>query len=127
MKPCALLYNFSGTKRGRILKGILVPMGIRIKNIEPAEYNRPLGELAGIFEKKEREPYTGINPEEEMMIMCGFSQSMIQELLIRIRKQGMTPVDLKAVLTETNQTWNSLEIYEEIKKEHQLMHGQQHE
>ena len=57
-----------------------------------------------------------------MMIMCGFTQSMIHELLIRIRRQRMAPVDLKAVLTPTNQNWNSLEIYEEIKKEHRMMH-----
>lgn len=123
MKPCVLLYHFQGTRRGRLLKSILVTMGVRIKNVERSEYSRPIGELAGIRkEEKEAESYEGEELPEEMMIMCGFTQSMIQELLIRIRRQRMAPVDLKAVLTPTNQNWNSLEIYEEIKKEHQMMH-----
>lgn len=117
MKPCVLLYHFQGTRRGRLLKSILVTMGVRIKNVERSEYRKPIGELAGIRkEEKEAESYEGEELPEEMMIMCGFTQSMIQELLIRIRRQRMAPVDLKAVLTPTNQNWNSLEIYEEIKK-----------
>ena len=108
---------------GEVLKSILVTMGVRIKNVERSEYRKPIGELAGIRkEEKEAESYEGEELPEEMMIMCGFTQSMIQELLIRIRRQRMAPVDLKAVLTPTNQNWNSLEIYEEIKKEHRMMH-----
>lgn len=85
--------------------------------MERSEYRKPIGELAGIRkEEKEAESYEGEELPEEMMIMCGFTQSMIQELLIRIRRQRMAPVDLKAVLTPTNQNWNSLEIYEEIKR-----------
>ncbi len=125
MKACVLLYHFSGTKRGRILKGILVSMGVRIKNVELSEYGRPLGALAGVLEEEKQKEDGGDDFAEEMMIMCGFTQSMIQELLTRIRRQRMAPVALKAILTETNQNWNSREIYEELKKEHEMMHGRQ--
>jgi hypothetical protein len=108
-----------------MLKGILVTMGVRIKNVESSEYHRSIGELAGVLEgQEEKELCKSGELTEEMMIMCGFAQNMIQELLLRIRKQGMAPVDLKAILTETNQTWTSMEVYEEIKKEHRMMHGQ---
>ena len=54
MKPCVLLYHFQGTRRGRLLKSILVTMGVRIKNVERSEYRKPIGELAGI-RKEEKE------------------------------------------------------------------------
>ena len=41
MKPCVLLYHFQGTRRGRLLKSILVTMGVRIKNVERSEYRKP--------------------------------------------------------------------------------------
>lgn len=100
-------------------------MGVRIKNVELSEYGRPLGALAGVLEEEKQKEDGGDDFAEEMMIMCGFTQSMIQELLTRIRRQRMAPVALKAILTETNQNWNSREIYEELKKEHEMMHGRQ--
>ncbi len=38
-------------------------------------------------------------------------------------EHGLAGVGLKAVVTETNRGWNSLQLFEELKKEHAMMHG----
>ena len=49
----------------------------------------------------------------------------IDALIAGLKKNGAGRVDLKAVLTPTNAGWNSLELYEEIKREHEKMSGNQ--
>ena len=43
-------------------------------------------------------------------------------MLAYLRKEKIQ-IPLKAVLTPTNRHWNSLELYAEIKKEHEQMAG----
>ena len=75
MKPCVLLYHFQGTRRGRLLKSILVTMGVRIKNVERSEYRKPIGELAGIRkEEKEAESYEGEELPEEMRSCADYAE-----------------------------------------------------
>lgn len=120
---CVLLYNMAGTERGRKLKCILVQIGAKIKNVEKKEYLKSIGELVGINAVNEEiTDYEGDGFADEMLVMKGFTGKQIDELSMRMRKNGMDRIDLKAVVTETNQAWNSLELYEEIKKEHEKMH-----
>ena len=56
-----------------------------------------------------------------MMVMCGFTGELLDILLFQMRKQGVGKIPLKAVLTDFNQHWNSLMLYEELKKEHEAM------
>ncbi|HIT90497.1 MAG TPA: DUF3783 domain-containing protein, partial [Candidatus Merdenecus merdavium] len=59
----------------------------------------------------------------EMMVMKGLSSAKIDQIILQFRKNGIGKINLKAVITPSNQSWNSLELYEEIKKEHQEMTG----
>ena len=54
MKETVLYYTPQSTKQSRTLKGILVRMGIRIRNISPQQVNQTVGMLAGVpgFEEK---------------------------------------------------------------------------
>ena len=54
MKETVLYYTPQPTKQSRTLKGILVRMGIRIRNISPQQVNQTVGMLAGVpgFEEK---------------------------------------------------------------------------
>ncbi|WP_412710658.1 DUF3783 domain-containing protein [Clostridium sp. AF37-7] len=40
-----------------------------------------------------------------------------------LRKKGVGRIDYKAVLTPYNMKWDSVQLYEEIKKEHEMMTG----
>lgn len=117
-----LLYNLAGTQRGRKLKFILVQLGARIKNVEKEEYLKPIGELLKAVPVSESPVYEGEGFSEEMLVMDGFTGRQIDELSMRMRKCKLERIDLKAVVTETNQNWNSIELYKEIKKEHEQMH-----
>lgn len=61
---------------------------------------------------------------DEMMVMKGFSNSRLDQFLKGMRKAGIERVDYKAVLTPTNCRWNSWQLYQEIRKEHEAMTGQ---
>lgn len=118
----ALLYNFAGTQKGRKIKFVLIRMGIRIKNIEKKDYLQPAGALAGVpgiladQPEYEKEGFT-----EEMLVMYNFTEKQLDEMLLRFRKEKIPKIDLKAVITQTNCNWNSLKLFEEIKKERQQM------
>lgn len=119
-----LLYNLEGSERGRKIKFVLVRMGVRIKNIKREDYLKPIGALAGINGIEPGDSvYDGPGFTEEMLVMKGFSGSQIDEMLLRFRKEKLEKVDLKAVLTETNKTWDSITLYENLREEHEQMNG----
>ncbi|MCD2492657.1 DUF3783 domain-containing protein [Lacrimispora sp. NSJ-141] len=117
-----LLYNFSGSGIGQKLKSVLLQMRVRIKLVEPDQYLEPIGWLAGIKAiPPSGEVYKGSGFQEQMLIMRGFTGSRIDELLQLLRRHGIPSIPLKAVVTEHNQYWNSLELHGELQKEHAAM------
>lgn len=48
MKETVLYYTPEPARQSRTLKGILVRMGIRIRNISPQQVNQTVGALAGV-------------------------------------------------------------------------------
>ena len=60
--------------------------------------------------------------EDEMLVLNHFTESQMNYMLAYLRKEKIQ-IPLKAVLTPTNRHWNSLELYAEIKKEHEQMAG----
>lgn len=146
-----LLYHFQGTEEAKKLKPVLLRMGIRVRAVEPEEFGKPLGMLAGVKDFKEPEALdrsesiaagdsvTATYAEggagtaesvpadfpELMMVMCGFAGRRVDELLMQMRKGGVPRIDLKAMLTPTNMYWNSREVYEELKREHTEMQKMQ--
>lgn len=97
-----------------------LPFEIRV--VERQEYWMTLGYLAGL----EGSPalgkrYDGPGMEQEMVVFAGFVGDDIDKTLKAFRENGLAGVGLKAVLTETNKNWNSLQLFEELKKEHAQM------
>lgn len=107
------------------LKAVLVRMGIRIKNITPDQTGQTIGYLAGIegFEEQPSGEYPMV--EEEILVMKNFSSRKIDELLMNLRRSGVSKIALKAVITDTNSKWNFYELYQELKKEHETMSGKE--
>lgn len=118
-----LLYNINPEKLNKI-RFVLIRMGVRNKIITKDMYLQTIGYLAGIkgFEKKEEE-YTDEGFNDEMLIMKGFTSNRIDELLRLFRNNSIDKISLKAILTEHNIQWNSLELYKELKDEHEAMNG----
>lgn len=128
MKETVLYFTPKKTPQTAALKGLLIRMGIRIKNIAPEQANEQVGALAGVagFEKANTEVTTGpeaaANLQEEMLVLCNFSETRLDALLHGMRKSGVR-IALKAMLTESNSTWTFLQLYEELSEEHARMTG----
>lgn len=121
MRETILLFHFSDRdKRNRIARALL-PLKIKIKEIEKADYLKPVGYLAGNKEiEAAQETYDGPELEGELMLLAGIGGSRMDAVLKAVRRAA--PVPYKAVLTPTNQYWNVLELFKEIKEEHEMMH-----
>lgn len=124
MKETVLYYSPEKSEKVRLLKGVLVRMGIRIKNIGPEQVMQKVGYLSGRKEYEETLPEDGkeipVIPEE-MLVLYGFTNRRLDEFLSQLRRAKVPPVALKAVVTETNADWSFYELYQEIRAEHEKM------
>lgn len=149
MKETVLYYTPQPTKQSRTLKGILVRMGIRIRNISPQQVNQTVGMLAGVsgFEEKtdatadtleanktNADALSGADPAadtvkasssqsipEEVLVLHQFSEQRLDALLHALRKANVR-IALKAIVTEQNCGLTFYQLYEEIRQEHEKMH-----
>ena len=149
MNETVLYYAPENTAHVNLLKGVLVQMGIKIRNLTPARCGKKIGFLAGldgfaddtaqdnsINDGRERwgnasyagmetmpligqqalqEPIRGIS--EELMVLCGFTDERLDELLAKLKKAGVPRIGLKAVVTETNAQWTVYELYSHLLEE----------
>ena len=114
-KQSVLLYNCSGFQWTK-LHQIMMMLRFRIRVIKPEQYHLALEQLA----QGQGEPAADNVPEafpESMMVFCGVGQAQLEAILNAIRLSKLPPIPLKAVLTETNREWNSLQLHEELLKE----------
>ena len=119
MTPTILFYNLENEK-GRRLKLICLKLKIRIKLITPEQYHLPIGCLAGVMESSGDEAiYTGTGFCDEMLVMRDFDNRLLDRFLLEFKKNKIERVGLKAVLTSENVSWNSLQLHDELKKEHE--------
>lgn len=129
IKETVLYYTPENNVHVTTLKGVLVRMGIRIKNVGADQVTETVGGLLGLpgctVEKEASGPFE--TPEElpliteEILVMHNFSGSRLDELLLNLRKAGVPKINLKAVVTESNAGWSFYHLYEEIKEEHEKM------
>lgn len=134
IRETVLYYNpDSDPVRTSKLKGVLVSMKIRIRNIGLDQVDKTIGTLVGVdsFEDdmdctrdQETMPdHDGkrTDLDQEMLVMFGFTSRRIDELLSRLRKSGVSKIALKAVVTEDNRMWTFRRLYGELKEEHEKM------
>lgn len=123
-------------KQVRLLKSVLVRMGIRIKNICPGQLTETVGYLAGMPgyppSGQSDAPEKDSAPEaipgqaggfgQDMLILYHFTDSRTDSLLLNLRKSKVPPIPLKAVVTPQNAHWTACRLYEELKQEHEKLH-----
>ncbi len=135
LRPTVLLYNFTDKRRRTKMNTYCAMNGIRVRTVDKEQYGKPVLALVDkeadvlfgeeqIFSDDEirqngERKLEQSDFSEEMLVMCHVGSKM-NGLLDWLRKENVI-VPLKAVMTQTNQFWNSLELYCEIKKEHEQM------
>lgn len=134
MEKCALLFHFEKQKAEKLRKAFS-RLGITVKQVEPKEYELPIGLLAGLpgsFLLAGRNGDRGLpaaasavgaGPDQEMLVFAGITGQELDRALDAMRRAGITGIPLKAMLTETNRFWNAKQLAWELKREHEAMHG----
>ena len=118
MKPPVLLtYNLHGERAAKIRMAAM-RFHVRLRAVEKREYARPLGELV---ESGPEGDWDGEAFDEEMLVMAHFPPALVQAFLQGLRRAGVRPGGLKAVLTPTNAQWDSLALYTELCREREAI------
>ena len=114
-----LLYNFTDSERLRRIRRYLNKEKIPVRLVQAPEFLETLGYLFEIPGFSRTPSFNlGGNFHEEMMVMKDFSDGQMDAFLAFFRENSLPPVDLKAVLTPVTMHWTSLQLYEELSKEH---------
>ena len=94
---------------------------LRMRVVEPDRYHVSLEELA----QGKGEPGEKAQPlAEPMLVFCGLPQALLNQVLEVIRVANLPPIPLKAILTETNRTWDTRQLYAELLKEREAIAAQ---
>lgn len=127
MNETVLYYAPENTEHVGLLKSVLVQMGIKIKNLTPARCEKKIGFLAGM----ETMPLGGqqasqVPIKDELLVLCGFTDERLDELLANLKKAGVPRTSLKAVVTETNAQWTVYELYGHLLEERRQIESGSH-
>ena len=115
-KPIILLYNLNNTK-GKKIEKLCFRLKIEIKHVDASSYLEPVGflaEIPGI--DGNGQVYNGDPFMDEMLVMSGFSDDLLNRFLKEFKIQHIDRVALKAIITSQNKTWNSLELNKELNR-----------
>ena len=114
-QPVLLCYNLreEAFKKVRLAA---MRFKIRVRPVSPSEYGETLAALCGM------EPPKGVPApgdfEDAMLVMAHLSSLQASQFLQSLRRLGVPPIALKAMLTPTNSAWNPLTLHGELSSEH---------
>ena len=116
-----LLYNCSAPGFSK-LKQIFAMLKLRMRVVTPDKYHLTLLDLAeGTGEAGE----AGETIPESMLVFCGLNGAFLNQVLEVIRVAKLPPIQFKAVMTEDNKQWNSLQLVEELRREKEALEAEQ--
>ena len=116
--PTVLLYNLNNEKGGKIRR-MCLPLGLRSRLVEPAEYGLTLSQL--VEGQTPDTPWAGECFSDELLLLVNCPGPLLDRFLQGFRRNKIPPVGLKAVLTPTNSGWTSLELREELAREREAI------
>ena len=118
-----LMYGLSGPEYSK-LRQIFAMLRVRMHPVNPDRYHVSLKDLAA--GKGEPVPEAEAPKEfgERMLVFCYMNKVLFHQILEVIRLSELPPIGLKAVLTQTNQEWDSTQLYDELMKEREAIKQQ---
>ena len=118
-----LMYNCSGPEFSK-MRQIFAMLRLRMRPVEPERYHIPLEDLA----QGKGEPGEAAEAlPEAMLVFCGMGDAFLHQVLEVLRAAQLPPIPLKAVLTQTNRTWDTLQLHQELLREREAIAQQQKE
>ena len=116
-----LMYNCSGPEWAKLRQIFLMLRG-RIRQVAPEQYGLTLEELLSRSEESRPVEESFLEP---MLVFCGLAQGRLDQILTTMNRAGLPRIALKAMLTPTNKSWNSQQLWTELRLEHEAMTAQQ--
>ena len=115
-----LMYNCDGEQWSK-LRQIFLMLRVRIRPVEADQYGLTLEDLLGRSEEKAPVEEEFSDP---MLVFCNLSHEKLDHLLTAMGRAGLPRIALKAMLTPTNRTWTSQQLWTELRREHEVMQAQ---
>ena len=115
-----LMYNCSGEQWSK-LRQIFLMLRVRIRPVEADQYGLTLEDLLGRSEEKAPVEEEFSDP---MLVFCNLPHEKLDHLLTAMGRAGLPRIALKAMLTPTNRTWTSQQLWTELRREHETMQAQ---
>jgi len=115
-----LMYNCSGEQWAK-LRQIFLMLRVRIRPVEAHQYGLTLEDLLGHSEEKAPVEEKFSDP---MLVFCNLPHEKLDHLLTAMGRAGLPRIALKAMLTPTNRTWTSQQLWTELRREHEAMQAQ---
>ena len=115
-----LMYNCSDEQWSK-LRQIFLMLRVRIRPVEADQYGLTLEDLLGRSEEKAPVEEEFSDP---MLVFCNIRQEKPDHLLTAMGRAGLPRIALKAMLTPTNRTWTSQQLWTELRREHEAMQAQ---
>lgn len=106
------------------MRQIFAMLRLRMRVVNPEQYHIALGELA-VGKGEAGEPAEVL--PEPMLVFCGLNSALLHQVLEVLRLAQLPPIAMKAVLTETNLSWDTHQLYEELLKEREAIAAQKAE
>ena len=115
-----LMYNCNGEQWAK-LRQIFLMLRVRIRPVEADQYGLTLEDLLGRSEEKAPVEEKFSDP---MLVFCNLPHEKLDHLLTAMGRAGLPRIALKAMLTPTNRTWTSQQLWTELRREHEAMQAQ---
>ena len=115
-----LMYNCDGEHWAK-LRQIFLMLRVRIRPVEADQYGLTLEDLLGRSEEKAPVEEEFSDP---MLVFCNLPHEKLDHLLTAMGRAGLPRIALKAMLTPTNRTWTSQQLWTELRREHEAMQAQ---
>lgn len=120
MKATLLTYNLTGDRLNH-LRFLCLRLGIAVRPVPAEAWGLSLSALPGPAIPAADLPTPTGTFTDEMLVMCGFTGPLVNGLLNAMRQARMAPIALKAVLTPSNATWDSVYLHAQLLQEHVAM------
>ena len=122
MRPTILTFNLNETRLSK-LRFLCMKLGLLVKPVPAEDFCQPISALCGLSEKAATSPAEAF--PEEMLIFCHMDNAQVNRFLQTAKQMRFAPVDLKAILTPTNASWTSKQLYDELRQEREaILHGE---
>ena len=122
--PLILAYNLDGDSMEK-LRALCAEQGLVLRAVQPWEQGQPVGALAGIPVAKGAGSPVVVGFSDPMLLMCHLLSPQLDAFLQGMRDHGVPRIALKAILTPGNVAWTSLQLRDELAREHEAVRRSQ--